>query len=156
MSAPFFNHVSVTCSDFDRSMAFYRDLVGLAVLSEGEVASDELRQVIGLGPVRLRFAELDLGGGTFLELFEYLRPRGEAVSSRTCDSGDVHFAVVVEDIDEAHERLTAAGVQTRSAPVTIGRGEWNGARVFYSLDPDGVTVEFIQFPEREPVDNVMV
>lgn len=149
MSAPLFNHVSVTCADFDRSMAFYRDLVGLPVLSEGEVSSDELRQIIGLGEVQLRFAELDLGSGTFLELFEYLQPRGQAVRSRTCDPGDVHFAVVVDDIEEVHERLTAAAVQTRSAPVTIGRGEWNGARAFYSLDPDGVTVEFIEFPAEK-------
>lgn len=145
-----FNHVSVTCADFDRSMAFYRDLVGLPVMSEGEVSSAELERIIGLGEVRLRFAELELGGGGFLELFEYLQPRGESVRSRTCDPGNVHFAFEVDDIDAVHARLRAAGMTTRSEPVTLARGDWRGARVFYSLDPDGVTVEFIEFPQREP------
>lgn len=146
MTGPAFNHVSVTCADLDRSLAFYRDLVGLAVIAEGEVASDDHRQVIGLGEVRLRFAELDLGGGIFLELFEYLRPRGEPVASRTCDPGNAHFGVTVADASELWRRLDAHGVLTRSEPVTVSGGDWKGARVFYSVDPDGVTVEFIQPP----------
>ncbi len=153
MSAPIFNHVSVTCADFDRSLAFYHELIGLPIIDQGEVSSGELKAIIGLGDVRLRFAELDLdGGGRFLELFEYLRPRGQPVASRTCDHGNVHFALTVDDIEAIHARLTAAGVVTRSAPVTLKRGEWRGARVFYSLDPDGVTVEFIEFADKAPVE----
>lgn len=147
MSRPVFNHVSVTCSDFDRSLAFYHDLVGLEISSQGLNSSPELNAIIGLGEVRLRFAELDLGNGGFLELFEYLQPRGQVAGSRTCDHGNVHFAVTVDDIDQIYRRLIDAGVTTRSAPVTLARGDWKGARVFYSVDPDGVTVEFIQFPD---------
>lgn len=152
MSKPLFNHVSVTCADFDRSLAFYHELLGLPIIEQGEVSSSRVHnEVIGLGEVRLRFAELDLsdGAGIFLELFEYLEPRGEAVASRTCDFGNVHFAVTVDDIDDVWSKLDAAGVRTRSKPVEVTGGEWVGAKAFYSLDPDGVTVEFIQFPEKE-------
>lgn len=149
MSKPLFNHVSVTCADFDRSMAFYHELLGLPIIEQGEVSRSPVHDaVIGLGEVRLRFAELDLsdGAGIFLELFEYLEPRGEAVASRTCDFGNVHFAVTVDDIEETWRKLDAAGVATRSKPIEVTSGEWVGAKAFYSLDPDGVTVEFIQFP----------
>lgn len=146
MSAPVFNHVSVTCADFERSLAFYHQLVGLPLREQGEVASPEHDEVIGLGPVRLRYAELDLLGGGFLELFEYLQPRGVAVASRTCDPGSVHFALTIDGIEELWKRFDAAGVVTRSRPVTLARGEWAGARAFYALDPDGVTVELIQPP----------
>jgi catechol 2,3-dioxygenase-like lactoylglutathione lyase family enzyme len=149
VTAPRFNHVAVTCTDLDSSLAFYRDLVGLAVLDQGELSSRELNAVIGLGEVRLRFAELDLCGQGFLELLQYRQPRGEPKSSRTCDPGNVHFALVVAEIDTVHRRLVGAGVTTRSAPVTIARGEWRGARVFYALDPDGVTVEFIELPNQD-------
>jgi catechol 2,3-dioxygenase-like lactoylglutathione lyase family enzyme len=140
-----FNHVSVTCADLDRSLAFYHGLVGLPILDQGEVASADHRAIIGLGDVRMRFAELDLGGG-FLELFEYLEPRGTPAASRTCDPGNAHFALTVDDAEAVYQRLTGAGVTTRSAPVTLSGGAWRGARAFYSLDPDGVTVEFIEFP----------
>jgi catechol 2,3-dioxygenase-like lactoylglutathione lyase family enzyme len=151
MNAPLFNHVSVTSADFERSMAFYHELLGLPIIEQGEIADSPIHnRVIGLGEVHLRYAELDLsnGAGVFLELFEYLEPRGEAVASRTCDFGNVHFAVTVDDIDETWEKLDAAGVTTRSAPVEVTGGEWVGAKAFYALDPDGVTVEFIQFPEK--------
>jgi GMP synthase-like glutamine amidotransferase/predicted enzyme related to lactoylglutathione lyase len=118
--------------------------------------SATLDAIIGLGPVRLRFAEVAIGDGGFLELFEYLEPGGAAVASRTCDPGNVHFAVEVEDIDAVHRRLTEAGVVTRSEPVLITGGDWIGARAFYSLDPDGVTVECLEFPLRSEHDRVLV
>lgn len=151
MSTPVFNHVSVTCADFDRSLAFYQGLLELPILDQGEVSNENLEAVIGMTDVRLRFAEIGFGEGGFLELFEYLRPRGEPVSSRTCDPGNVHFCLTVEDVDAVFERLTAAGVTTRSsAPVRLSGGDWKGAGAFYCLDPDGVTIEIIEFPEGKP------
>lgn len=156
MTARAFNHVSVTCADLDRSLAFYHVLLGLPILDQGEVSSRDLDAIIGMDDVRLRFAELDLGGGAFVELFEYRNPRGKAVASRTCDPGTVHFALAVDDIDEAYRRLADAGVRTRSAPVTLTSGDWKGARVFYSLDPDGVTVELIEFAAPKAARRVLI
>lgn len=150
MIGPAFNHVSITCADLERSLAFYAELLGLRILDQGEISSAESpehKAIIGLGDVRLRFAEIGLGDGAFLELFEYLEPRGEAVASRTSDHGNVHFALSVEDgIEDLHHRLTEAGVTCRSEPIALQRGEWKGAMAFYAVDPDGVTIEFIQFP----------
>ena len=150
------NHVSVTCAELDRSLAFYNGLLGLTIRERGERTSEVLDAIIGLGPVRLRFAELELGDRRFLELFEYVQPAGVAVESRTCDHGNVHFAVEVDDIEAVHRRLTAAGIVTRSDPVLITSGDWTGARAFYSVDPDGVTVECIQFPATRPRGRVLV
>jgi catechol 2,3-dioxygenase-like lactoylglutathione lyase family enzyme len=142
-----FNHVSITCEDFDRSLAFYTELLELPILDQGELTeSPAHEEIIGLGPVHLRFAEIDLGGA-FLELFEYVEPHGVPVGSRTCDSGNVHFALTVEEgIEDVHRALTEAGHVTRSGPVELRRGDWAGTKAFYAVDPDGVTVEFIQFP----------
>ncbi len=151
MSTPVFNHVSVTCADFDRSLAFYHELLGLPILDQGETGNADLEAVIGMRDLRLRFAEIGFGAGGFLELFEYLSPRGEPVRSRTCDPGNVHFCLQVEDVGAVFERLTAAGVTTRSAaPVRLSGGEWKGAGAFYCLDPDGVTIEILEFPEGKP------
>lgn len=149
MPAPALNHVSVTCADLDRSLAFYTELLELPLLSRGAISSKESPEheaIIGLGPVELRFAEVGLGGGAWLELFEYVEPHGEAAGSRTCDHGNVHFALTLErGIEEVHQRLTEAGITCRSGPVLLNRGEWKGAKAFYAVDPDGVTVELIQF-----------
>jgi glyoxylase I family protein len=146
------NHVSVTTADLGRSLAFYADLLGLEVLGRGESHSRQLESVIGLGPLRLRWAELDLGAPSFLELFEYVAPRGtplsqRTLSQRTSDAGAVHFALTVDDLDALYPRLLEAGVRMRSAPVRLRTGTWVGAQAVYVLDPDGATVELVQFPD---------
>lgn len=143
------NHVSVTTADLDRSLGFYRDLLDLPLLDTGWTTSRELQEIIGLGPINLHWAELDLGSGQFLELFEYISPRGHALYSATSDPGSVHIAFTVTEIDSLYDRLRAAGVTTRSAPVELQSGDWKGARALYALDPDGVTVELVQFPVPE-------
>jgi lactoylglutathione lyase len=138
------NHVSVTVKDLDQSLRFYRDLLSLTQLGRGEIAAPHLDRIIGLGHVRLRWAELDLGGGQILELFQYLEPAGSPLVQRTADPGSVHLALNVADIHQVHAHLTSAGITTRSEPVQIPAGNWAGAWSAYVVDPDGVTVELVQ------------
>jgi catechol 2,3-dioxygenase-like lactoylglutathione lyase family enzyme len=138
------NHVSVTVQDLDRSLRFYHELLDLPLLGRGEIAAPHLDQIIGLGHVRLRWAELDLGAGQILELFHYLEPTGKPLEQRTADPGSTHLALNVTDIHQVHARLTEAGVTIRSDPVQIPSGDWAGAWSIYTLDPDGVTVELVQ------------
>ena len=66
-----------------------------------------------------------------------------------------HRYVTARRIDAARRRLldgepialVAAGVEVRSEPIELDEpGSWHGAKVFYSTDPDGVTVELIERP----------
>jgi glyoxylase I family protein len=143
------NHVSVTTADLDRSLGFYRDLLGLRQLGRGETASPQLAKIIGLGPVRLRWAELAIDGDRFLELFRYLQPDGSPLRQRTSDLGCMHFALSVSDLDQLYERLLEGGFAPRSKPVELLEGDWTGARVTYAPDPDGATVELIEFGRSE-------
>lgn len=190
------DHVSVTVADLDRSLAFYRDLLGLRVRETGEEEGGQMATIVGYPGVRFRFADVELGDGRILELLQYLQPVGTPITQRTCDPGSGHIAFLVDDIDEAYAELVGAGVTVRSAPVTIeahpgplrvthsrssapastegpavaqhaGATDvigvikaieadaitievpdyWAGVKVFYAVDPDGVTVEFSQRPE---------
>lgn len=141
------NHVGLTVSDLDRSLGFYRDLLGLRVRGRGIAEREHLDAIIGLGPVRLEWAELDVPGGGLLELFRYLRPEGTPRAGRTSDPGDVHVCLEVQDLDELVARLAAAGVPRRSAEaVALDGGDWSGWSAIYVSDPDGITVELVQPP----------
>jgi catechol 2,3-dioxygenase-like lactoylglutathione lyase family enzyme len=191
------DHVSVTVADLDRSLAFYRDLLGLRVREAGEEEGGQMATIVGFPGVRFRYADVEIGDGRILELLQYLEPAGTPIAQRTCDPGSGHIAFLVEDIDEAYAELVGAGVIVRSAPVTIeghpgpvrvthsmspaaistedtvaqhaGATDvigvieaieadaitvevpdyWAGVTVFYAVDPDGVTVEFVQRPEGD-------
>ena len=52
--------------------------------------------------------------------------------------------MIVDDIHGEYERLNAAGVKFRSAPVPITAGRNKGGFALYFEDPDGITLEFLQ------------
>jgi catechol 2,3-dioxygenase-like lactoylglutathione lyase family enzyme len=141
------DHVSVTCGDLDRSLTFYRDLLGLALRARGDADGPSEFEITGIANPKVRWADLELPHGQVLELIEYERPRGTPSRPEPNDPGATHISLRVPDADAVCERLRAAGAGVRSDPVTIDSpGAWHGARAFYAADPDGVTVELIQLP----------
>lgn len=141
-----FHHVSVTTANLDVSLHFYRDLLELPLIAEGTAGSPELDAITGLSNVKFRWAELEIGPAGILELIEYVNPRGQHTRSIPCDPGFTHFAIAVEHIDAVLIRLSRAGAIPKTDPVVLRSGEWRGAQVVYVRDPDGATVELIQFP----------
>ena len=144
-SATGIDHVSVTCGDLDRSLAFYCDLLGVPLRGRGDADGPSEFEVTGIVDPKVRWADLELPHGQVLELIEYERPRGTPIRPEPNDPGATHISLRVPDADAACERLRAAGVTVRSDPVTIeAPGAWQGTRAFYAADPDGVTIELIQ------------
>ena len=140
------HHVGITVSDLDRSLAFYRDLLGLHIEARAvDVAAED---VTGIPGARVSIADLDLPDGRLLELIQYTAGGGRPLTQRTSDPGACHVAIAVDDIDATYERLERAGVTLRSKPVTLTDSgpRWDGSRVVYTVDPDGVTVELVQAP----------
>jgi catechol 2,3-dioxygenase-like lactoylglutathione lyase family enzyme len=150
------DHVSVTTGDIARSLAFYRDLLGLPVRSVGELSGDEVDRITGVPGARLLSADLDLGRGQVLELLEYVSAEdGVALPQEHPGSG--HVGLMVDDVDQIHRALVDAGVMVKSAPVELTEpGDWHGVRCMTVLDPDGVAVELVQRPRNpEPAGSTI-
>lgn len=146
-----FNHFNVTVDDVDRSLAFWRDLLGLELLGRGIVEYPHLDEIVGLEDTRIEWAELALPGGGMIEVFRYHRPMGSAVRPRIPDPGCTHVCLEVQGLDQLVELLRDAGVKTRSSrAVRIPFGDWKDVRSIYVQDPDGITVELIEKPTRPP------
>jgi catechol 2,3-dioxygenase-like lactoylglutathione lyase family enzyme len=143
-------HTGITVSDLERSVAFYRDVLGLELVAQWDSAQPYLRAVVGYPDAELRIALLRLprgsagASGHHIELLEYRVPRGTRGDARTFNPGNAHVAFMVEDLDAAYAELAARGVRFKSAPVEITHGRNKGAKAVYLLDPDDVTLELIQ------------
>jgi lactoylglutathione lyase len=138
------HHVGLTVSDLERSVAFYRDLLGFAVVYErGEVLAEYMPRLVGLPGARLKIAGLDLPG-LHLDLIEYIAPQGANAAGPTCDVGNGHLGFTVDDLWAAYRQLVAAGVRFKSEPVSITHGPNRGGWAVYFTDPDGITLEMIQ------------
>ena len=142
--------VAVSVSDLDRSVAFYRDVLGFATVSETEVAGDAYEHLYGVFGLRLRIARMQLGDET-IELGQFLAPRGRPLpqDSRSNDRWFQHIAIIVSDMDKAYAWLRRNKVEhASSGPQRLP--DWNksaaGIWAFYFKDPDEHPVEVLQFP----------
>jgi lactoylglutathione lyase len=139
------HHASRTVSDIEKSLAFYRDLLGLTVVADSRAAGPELDIILGLAGTDLRFVELELGNGQLLELLEYRTPNVDADPDPSrARVGAHHIAITLDDIHEAFEALTSAGVRFNCEPKWIGEGFFAGSWTAYCFDPDGLPVELLQ------------
>lgn len=143
-------HTGITVSDLDRSVAFYRDVLGLELVAQWDSSQPYLRTVVGYPDAELRIALLRLPragagvSGHHIELLEYRRPRGTRGDARTFNPGNAHVAFMVEDLDAAYAEMRAKGVRFKSAPVEITHGRNKGAKAVYFFDPDDITLELVQ------------
>ena len=142
--------VGFTVSDMDRSIEFYTRVLDFEKVSDDEVLGPAYEELSGVFGARLRVVRLRLGD-EYLQLTEYLTPRGRPVplDSRSNDRWFQHVAIIVSDMDRAYRRLRRFKVQHASTapqvlPATIPQAA--GIRAFYFKDPDGHPLEVLQFP----------
>jgi catechol 2,3-dioxygenase-like lactoylglutathione lyase family enzyme len=140
------DHVGVTVSDVDRSLAFWRDLLGLEVLGRGTVEWEHLDRLVALEGTRIEWCELALPGGGKVELSRYHRPVGAPVApGEENEPGRSHLSLLVDDLAAMLATLRAAGVPARTEePVEIPVGAYAGGKAAYVFDPDGVELELIE------------
>jgi glyoxylase I family protein len=149
---PSFFHINVNCTDFDRSLAFYR-LIGFEIANP--LAGDSTIGELGLGPVLGlpddcvgRAVLLKLKGdrhGPRLDLIEWVSPRQPGPPRRTmAQPGVARICLRTYDAEAVHARLSAAGHSCYTPPTRIVMGG-SVLNVFCAEDPDGVVIEFAQF-----------
>ncbi|CAN5495638.1 VOC family protein [soil metagenome] len=109
--------------DFDRSVRFYGEMLGLRVYREFGRSGSRTGVVFFCGGGLL---EVSGSGG---------RPDG------TC------LWLQVPDVDAEHGRLAAAGVDVLEPPATM---PW-GLRECWVADPDGTRIVLVQVPEDHPI-----
>ena len=134
----------------DRSLAFYRDALGLAVFFDVTLdAVDYVRAVLGIEMTDARLVYLSIPGaeGVYVELIEYHGTDAQPVMPRAWDPGTGHLCFHVADAQRLHERALQLGYRSRSSgAVVIPIGPNAGGKAAYLLDPDGYHVELFQRP----------
>jgi lactoylglutathione lyase len=141
-----FFHGGVNVADLDRSLGFYRDVLGLEVLWERVFTEPYIFQIIGQRAEQVRAAYLRVPGSeAVIELLEYRPSPPPAPRPAPMDGGRGHLCFYVHDSRAAYDAVLAAGLTPRSpAPVPVAVGPNAGALNFYVDDPDGYGVELFQ------------
>ncbi len=146
------HHAAISTPDLDRALSFYRDTIGLEVLSEGDWEDWEIAdKITGLEGTKTRWVMLT-SGNTHLELFQYDFPPGAAQDPNrpVNDHGITHICIEVTDIYEMYDRLVEAGMRFHCPPQNQG----DIGIATYGRDPDGNVVEILEYPDRSHVESL--
>ncbi len=135
-------HVGLTVKNLGRSVAFYRDVVGMqeTEFKMAKVRSEQFDTLTNNPGAELSVAHLTLGP-FMLQLIEYVAKGGTTLDLHHNNVGSPHLCIYVLDVEAKLKEVQKRGdVVITSGLVQIAPN----MRSFYTEDPDGVPVEFLQ------------
>lgn len=123
------HHIAVQTRDWDASLAFYSDVLGMEVIAE-------------FGSPERRIVLLDMGDGSHMELFQ---PTASSPGAEAAIPNDpiTHFALATTDIHAAIEHVRQAGAEVTLEPRDVSLGAMNATIAFFK-GPSGEVIEFFQ------------
>lgn len=159
------NHVGLTVGDIERSYTFYSEVVGMHVWdqdaalgttrsldsstersTEGpeliNIRSDAFDKLTNAQGAELRYLMLQSPDGALVfQLIEYVQGGQGRLELDHARIGSLHFSFFVDDVEAKYAEVAARGdVKITSEIVQISPN----MRSFYTEDPDGVPVEFME------------
>ena len=144
------DHVAVTVSDMDRSLAFYCGLLGLKEVERHRLEGETISKMAGKPDVIMEVVRLEAPEtpGVLLDLQQYVTPEGEVSDAQLGDVAHAHFCFGVPDVWAAYKDLSEKGVEFVSEPVSFDL-EWGIVYVVFFKDPDGFILELMQVPIKK-------
>jgi len=143
------DHTGFTVTDLDRSLAFWRDVLGFEFSHRVHHTGSLAAEVTGVPGAEISLAVVKAPGHK-IELLQYHAPPDrKKVALRPCDFGFAHVGLVVDDLDFVIGKIAASGWNAAGQPQTLISGPNAGRRVIYVRDPDGMTIELIQLPKAQ-------
>ena len=141
------DHVAVTVSDMERSLAFYCDLLGLQEVERHHLEGEIISKMAGKPDVIMEVVRLEAPEtpGVMLDLQQYVAPEGKVSDAQLGDVAHAHFCFGVPDVWAAYKDLTEKDVEFVSEPVSFDL-EWGIVYVVFFKDPDGFILELMQVP----------
>jgi catechol 2,3-dioxygenase-like lactoylglutathione lyase family enzyme len=141
-------HVNVNCSDLERSLAFYRDQLGLTASTRTRPEAPQDGAAFGLDLAQwdawILHDARGFGAGLVVDLLEWQVPRPTGRPNRATDLGHMRLGFLVSDLDSLFARLVAEGTTTYGEPHATGVEGSDPVRAVVVEDPDGMMVELVQ------------
>ena len=128
--------VCIVCSDFEKSLEFYRDKLGLEVHLDVEIP-DFVAKGAGLAPHAFRQVRLR-AGKTLIKLMEIKPPPPRRPDE--FGSGVRWLTFFVEDVRGLYDDLSAEGVPFVKPPMAPK----DVKQLACAVDPDGILIELVE------------
>lgn len=136
-----YRHTGIICRDIKKSLYFYKNLLGLKIVQEFWDDTNYINKVSGLKNAKVHFIKLKMGSGEILELLRYPTHNTKLPKLPIYNTGILHIALQVKNIEKIYMRLKKKGIKFISKP-TLSSEKF--AKVCFCLDPNNVRVELVE------------
>ncbi|MGD1205641.1 VOC family protein [Mycobacterium seoulense] len=138
-------HTGVCVPDCEAAVAFYRDVLGLHVLSPpyvmtGNAIRDDMGELVGDPSMKAAILGFDGDGDRVLEVIEYLGEDGRSGGRVLTDHGLSHVGLICTDLDATRAELESKGVRF----LVSGIAEVARVRTTWFVDPWGVVFILVE------------
>ncbi len=143
MEATGISHIAVCVSDMEKSLAFYRDILGM------KVSKDEIQDTSTGGLTHTykhkrntrRTVHIGWGAEPFLVMTSHPGDQADGGPIKLDQVGVSHLSFTVKDVRALADELVANGVEIAGGIEAFADAEGN-VRTFFAFDPDGILVQF--------------
>lgn len=138
-----FNHTSFTVADIDKSVKFWRDMLGFKAASVSPREGRWQEEVTGISGASLMVAHL-YGHGHHIEFIQYLAGAiaGPPLQPALCAAA--HVCLETNNIEQTWDALLKAGATAQGSIAIVSSGAVGGAKAGYIRDPNGIIIELLQ------------
>ena len=134
-------HMGIVVGDMEKSLQFYRDLIGLQDAPVNEETGPFIDGLLNIPDAKIQTVKLaGENSTTSIELLCFKSPSPLA-STPLNAIGPTHIALNVSDLDKLYTRLSEAQVPFNTPPRVSPDG---CAKVAFCQDPDGTFIELVE------------
>lgn len=139
------DHTAIAVGETEKSLSFYRDVLGLRVAGESVNYGPEQERLNNVFGARLRITGLKATGGPGIEFLEYLTPRNgrPAAGIQANDLAHWETTLVTADTSKAFDQLLG-GRAFLVSPAVATSPLRQSRRGFLAQDPDGHSLKVIE------------
>ena len=143
------DHVAVTVSDLEKSLPFYKEVLGLKEVERHLLDGETISTMAGKPAVVMQVVRLASPDtpDILIDLQQYVEPEGVVSNGALGMANHSHFCFGVDDLQATYEELQKKGVEFISAPVSFDLGEdwdYGVVKVVFFKDPDGFILELME------------
>jgi lactoylglutathione lyase len=135
-----FRHACVVVKNLDKSLKFYRDILGLKVSKILTAEGKYPQTVLNIKGIKLTYVKMRTKGQpknspSVFELHYWKKPKISAKARYN------HISFTIQDLDREYKRLSKLGVRFISPPMQAPCGY---TQICFGYDPDNNLIEFVE------------
>ena len=145
-------HIGLTVTDIERSLKFYRDILGLRYQGEILMEGEETKNIFQKNckaKVAYLISSSKLNAPS-IELIQFIDIEIKKESPKLFTTSISELCFYTDDIDEVYQKLLNQNIECLSTPQEFNFNKYGfgKSKAFYFKDPDGIILEVIQLLEN--------